>query len=48
MAASTARAELTGPPLRHPDDPRWGYYAKEGRKLLPVVQLGMLDKPPVF
>lgn len=30
-----------GPPLSHPDDPRWAYYVQEGNKLIKVVELSL-------
>ena len=30
-----------GPPLQHPDDPRWAYYVNEGNKLIRMVELGL-------
>ncbi len=34
-------AERVGPPLEHPDDPRWTYYTQEADKLIKVVRLVM-------
>jgi hypothetical protein len=33
--------QRVGPPLNHPDDPRWAYYVQEGGKLIRVVELGL-------
>jgi hypothetical protein len=33
--------QRVGPPLDHPDDPRWAYYVREGSKLIKVVELGL-------
>lgn len=30
-----------GPPLNHPEDPRWAYYVQEGGKLLRLVETAM-------